>query len=291
MPFITGLVIALLIEPMVRFLTERGRFKRSLASFVLLFILMMAGVSVGRWGALTLYREASEFLDAAPDYLAALQELTGIELLNRAGEWISERSIRAAGHLPRLLIGLLLVLLSAYYFSRDREMIFGLVLKYCPDWLERYGKAVWARLHRAALGFLKSECILFALVAAACIAGLWFLKAPYVIMLGLVIALFDSLPIVGSGLILWPWAGYLALTGNHPQAAGLMVLYGVIAVIRNVLGPRILGDQIDMHPLAAIAAIFLGIKIFGAIGILAGPALVIAVQAIFEERSKCTKPK
>lgn len=290
-PFIIGLGIALLLEPLVHLLIRRGRFRRPLASFVALLIFVLFGFSIGRWGVMALYREATELLEAAPAYISELQEwlanfqfIPASGILDRAGEWIGTQSIRAVRVVPGALIGVLLVLVSAFFFLRDREMIFGLIARLmdkCPDRITQYIRPVGLRLHHAAIGFLKSEGILFAMVASVCVVILWMLGSPYAIMLGLTIALFDSLPIVGSGLILWPWAGYQALQGNHPQAAGLMILFGIVTVIRNVIGPRILGEQIDMHPLAAIMSIFIGIKIFGPVGILAGPALVIAGRAMY----------
>ncbi|MCL2421286.1 MAG: AI-2E family transporter [Defluviitaleaceae bacterium] len=292
-PFVVGLGIALLLEPFVGLLVRRCRFRRGLASFIGLLILTLVGASLGMWGVSSLTQEAAEFLEAAPDYISALQEwlaaypfLPVAGLLEWAGEWLSAQSIKAVGHVPGILIWILLILVSAFFFSRDREMIFGFVARWCPDWIGQYAKPVGERLHEAAVGFLKSEFILLSMVAAVSIVGLWMMGSPYAMMLGLAIAVLDSLPVVGAGLVLWPWAGYAFFAGQHSLGAGLLVLYGVVTVIRNVLGPRILGDQIGMHPLAALMAIFVGIKAFGAAGILAGPALVIAAQTMMEERQR-----
>ena len=296
-PFISGFVISMILEPVVKFLTKRGGFKRGLASFVSILIFTLSAVSIGKWITSSLYREAAKLLEAAPDYIAALQKLMSnyyflpeTQLLAWAGEWLSTRSIRVVGHVPGMLIGMLLILVSAFFFSRDRSIIFNLVAKWCPNWFEQYAKPVGERLRTASVGFLKSELVLFTMVATVTLIAMWMLGNPYALMMGLIIALFDSLPVVGAGLILWPWAGYLALTGQHPQAVGIMVLYGIITVIRNIIGPRILGDQIGMHPLAAIMSIFIGVKAFGAAGILAGPALVIVAQAMLDDiYSNCAK--
>ena len=292
MPFLIGFGVALLIEPLVRVLVRRGRFGRGLASFVALLILGLIGISLGRWTVVSLYREAGLFLETAPDYIASLQEflsaysfIPATGLLDRAGEWLSAQSIRAVALLPELLISILLIFVSAFFFSRDREAIFALCKKWSPDWITAYTKPVGQRLHQAGIGFLKSEFIVISIVAVVCICALWIMGNPYAIMLGLIIAIFDALPIVGAGLILWPWAAYLALTGGYSQATGLMVLFGIITVIQNIIGPRILGDQIEMHPLAALMSIFIGIKAFGAIGVLAGPAMVLAAQAMLNGES------
>jgi len=292
-PFMVGLGVALLMDPFVRWLVKRCRFKRGLASFVSLLILTLAGTSIGIWGVSSITREAGEFLEAAPDYITALQEwlaaypfLPVMGLLELAGEWLSTQSIKAVGHVPGALIWALLIMVSAFFFSRDREMIFGLMARWCPGWLRQYANPIGIRLHKAATGLLKSELILFSMAAAVCIIGLWMMRSPYTMILGLSIALLDSLPVVGAGLVLWPWAGYAFLMGQHSMGAGLIVLYVIVTVIRNVLGPRILGEQIGMHPLAALMAIFIGIKAFGLIGILAGPALIIAAQTIIDESWK-----
>ena len=290
-PFLAGLAIALLLEPLVRFLCRRGNFKRGLASFVALLLLALFAASLAYWGVSALTREAAELLAVAPVYISNLQEwladypfIPADGLLAWASEWISRQSLQAVVCVPGALIALLLILLSAFFFSRDRDMIFALLVKWCPDWLAQYLNPIGTRLYDSAAGFLKTELILIFMVAGICIIAFLILGNPYALMLGLLIALFDSLPIVGSGLVLWPWAGYLAFVGQHSHAAGLLVLYGIITVLRNIVGPRILGSQIGMHPLAAVMAIFMGLKAFGAVGLLAGPALLITAMAMFEEK-------
>jgi len=286
-PFIIGFIIALLLEPLVKILIKRGNFKRSLASVVALLIFMLIGLCIGVWGISALSKEITEFLEAAPGgvqaiqrYVESLPYVSG--LLQKLEVWLSEQSFQLVSHAPSLLIGLIIILLSAFFFSRDREVIFALIKKWCPEWLASYAKPIGLRLKKAWIGLLKTEFILVAMVAAVCIVVLWLMGNSYALMMGIAIALLDSLPILGAGIVLWPWAGYLAFTGDLGQAAWLMVLYGIVTVIRNVVGPRILGEQIDMHPLAAIMAIFIGVKAFGAVGVLAGPALLIAVKTVLD---------
>jgi len=284
-PFIVGFLIALLLEPLVKLLIIRGGFRRSLASFVSLIIFMTVGVSIGVWGVSAIVREAGEFLEAAPGTIESLQaQLASLPyaegILQRLGLWLSEQSVQMVAVVPGMLIAIILILVSAFFFSRDRGLIFELANRWCPQWIAQYAVPIGHRLNKAAGGFLKTEFILTALVAVVCVAVLWLMQNPYAIMLGIAIAILDSLPILGAGIILWPWAGYLAFTGNLNQAAWLIVLYGVVTVIRNVLGPKILGEQIDMHPLAALMAIFIGVKAFGVVGVLAGPALLIATRTI-----------
>ena len=292
-PFLIGFLIALLLEPAVRFLTqEKLNFRRGLASFLCLVAFAAAIGGVGVWiiGAVT--REAAAFLEAAPIFIDEMHQMlsayplyesTLANTVEGVGEWFKSQSIRAVGQMPEVLIGLILVWVSAYFFMKDRKVIFeraaSLSRKF-PEWVRQYSQTVNERLKQAGIGFLKTELILALIVAALCVGVLWMIGSPYALMVGLIIALLDVLPILGSGIILWPWAAYLALTGDFIQAIWLLVLFGAVTFVRNALGPRILGDRIDLHPLAALMAIFIGIKVFGLAGIIAGPALVIIVKEI-----------
>ena len=85
------------------------------------------------------------------------------------------------------------------------------------------------------------------------------------------IAVFDILPILGTGGILLPWAAVLFVMGNKPLAAGILILYVIITVIRNIVEPKIVGKQIGLHPLVTLMAMFLGLKTFGIIGMIVLP--------------------
>lgn len=78
-------------------------------------------------------------------------------------------------------------------------------------------------------------------------AGLWLLRIPYAGWISFGIAVFDILPIVGTGGILLPWAAVSGFLGNYSLAAGILILYVVITVIRNILEPKIVGKQIGLH--------------------------------------------
>ena len=108
---------------------------------------------------------------------------------------------------------------------------------------------------------------------------MFLLGMPYPALLALGIAVFDILPVLGTGGVLLPWAAVLFIIEEHGLAIGLLVLYLVILVVRNMVEPRIVGRQIGLHPLATLAALFLGLKLFGLVGLVAFPvALTVLVN-------------
>lgn len=98
--------------------------------------------------------------------------------------------------------------------------------------------------------------------------------------MALAIAVFDILPVLGTGGILLPWAVILLLLGDKMLAAGILVLYLVITVVRNIAEPRLVGKQIGLHPLATLIAMFLGLKILGIAGMVLFPMLLAVLVNI-----------
>ena len=115
--------------------------------------------------------------------------------------------------------------------------------------------------------------------------------APFAVSV-LLTAVVDALPVLGAGTVLLPWALYEMLTGQVPLALGLAITYAAVTVLRSAIQAKLLGDQLGLHPLASLAAIYAGWTLCGVLGMLLFPILAICVkQAIpglelFRGRSK-----
>ena len=119
-----------------------------------------------------------------------------------------------------------------------------------------------------------------------------FLKNPYALLLGLLFAVLDFLPILGPALVLLPWALVSVLMGNMHQAIGLLIIWGILTISRQVLQPKILGTQMGAHPLASLMSIYIGFRIFGLLGLIIGPTLLMIIIAILNEgEEECSQPK
>ena len=101
----------------------------------------------------------------------------------------------------------------------------------------------------------------------------------YAVVIAIGIAIFDILPVAGSGGILIPWALISLLGGNTKQGIGLLVLYVVITVIRQYIEPKIVGQTLGVNPLVTLMGLYFGLKIFGFIGMFLVPLAVMTVKA------------
>ena len=116
--------------------------------------------------------------------------------------------------------------------------------------------------------------------------GFLILRIEYVFLLALVVALLDILPILGVGTVLLPYAVISFLGGNTPLGVGLLILYAVITVIRQTVEPHLVGKSLGLHPILMLFALYAGIRLFGIIGILAGPLLVLLLKALLQKEQE-----
>ena len=195
-------------------------------------------------------------------------------------EWLLGWAARILTRIPDLVLFVLTTLLSAYFFATDLQKPKQFILKHIPSaWLDR-GRTLLRRLKTALKGYAKSQLYLSAVTFALCAIGLMILGYPKGVLIAIPIALVDSLPVLGSGSILIPWAILSFLRGDSSGGGGMMILYGVCSITRTVLEPRFLGSQMGLHPLITLAGLYGGYRIFGLWGMILLPIGIMLVKQL-----------
>ena len=115
--------------------------------------------------------------------------------------------------------------------------------------------------------------------------GLVLLKIPGAVGKSLLIALVDILPVFGCGTVLIPWACVRFALGNIPGAMGILILYGVIFLIRQIAEPKIIGDSLGLHPVLSLILFMLGLSLFGFFGLLLMPLAGVCLAELFRTRT------
>ena len=110
-------------------------------------------------------------------------------------------------------------------------------------------------------------------------------------IIALLIAIFDILPVLGTGGILLPWTVILLVMKNYPMGIGMFALYIIITIIRNTLEPKIVGKQIGLHPLATMISLYVGLKLMGFWGMLIFPTSLAIISSMKKEIQEATPPE
>lgn len=141
---------------------------------------------------------------------------------------------------------------------------------------------IGGRLVQTGKAWFKSQGIILFITVGLCIAGMFFIGNPYYIMAGVGIGILDALPIFGTGTVLIPWAALELVMRDWKQAVILTALYLVCYFVRQILEVRMMGGQVGLSPLETLAAVYVGLELFGFFGFILGPLGLLLVEDLVE---------
>ncbi|MCH1982002.1 sporulation integral membrane protein YtvI [Ruminococcus sp. OA3] len=206
------------------------------------------------------------------------------ELTQNLGQWVSQVSVNAlsfvSGYvagIPGLVAKTIITVVATFFFSADYDRIVGAVEGIIPEkWKSCYKKMKMYSLSVIGV-YIRAYILLMAITFVELSAGLLLMRVPHAVLIALAIAVFDMLPVLGTGGILIPWGIVMAVRGDLKTAAGMLILYLVTTAVRNILEPGLVGKQIGLHPLAALIAMFMGLKLFGLAGMIGLPVCLSVI--------------
>lgn len=314
LPFLLALAVAAAIEPALRFVREKMHLKRSFLAAVatLLVVFLTIAAAVGLLGAL--WRQVNDLLRRAPQLLAMLpqvmEQLRGrldeyrVTLPPSARQAVNEavaavgsilgdaaRSLSATllegvtklvGHLPGALLFCATVVMATFFTISSYPQLRAFLMRQVPEEKRAAAKALKEGALGAVLKWLRAQIILITVTFLQLLAGLLLLRREYALLLALLIALMDALPIFGAGMALLPWAAVLGIWGDVVGALGLTALYLVVWLVRSFLEPKLLGKSGGLPPLPSLLAIYVGWQAAGIGGMILGPLLLLLVKELHD---------
>ena len=310
MPFVLAFVIAYVLRRPIRFLSRVLHVPKGLVAVLLVvltygvigLLLALAGIRITATitslvqqipsfyyshilPALTeLFTWLEELLAKLdPSLMSALQELQ-TQLIDMLWQLVSSFSglllggvslaTSLATSLPGFLIRMLLMVISTFFITIDYEKI----VRFCLGCLRGNTRRVVLQIKAYVVGTLfvciRSYALIMCITFVELSIGLSIIGIERAMLVALLIAIFDILPVLGTGGIMIPWVILSALGGDLPQALALLVLYVIITVIRNIIEPRIVGAQIGLHPVLTLMSMFVGNHLFGIVGLFGLPILL-----------------
>lgn len=194
----------------------------------------------------------------------------------------------AASFLPNALFTFAVVIIATYYFAIDRVRINCFFLSLFPKKLRPKLKAARDTVAESVGRYLRAYGILFLITFAELLIAFWILKINYSFVLALIIALVDVLPVLGTGTVLIPWGIIALISGNYWVGIGVLVTYAVILIVRQIIEPKIVGKFIGLSPLAALASMYIGLKLLGIVGLFVFPLAAILIKRLLSASEQKT---
>lgn len=186
--------------------------------------------------------------------------------------------------LPNILFSCFLTIFSSVLFQFHYTSISQFILSQFPKTIQQYILISTKHTKTTLLKTIKANLILMICTWLQLLFGFWLIKVKQPIYLATMVALFDALPMVGIGCIFLPWICINLFSHQTNFAFSLFILYIFIILIRNILEPKIMGQQLGLHPIILVMGIYIGAKLFGLFGILLLPNILIIVQHLLLEK-------
>ena len=308
-PFVIGWMIALIANPLVRFLEKRLKIVRKHGSMLIIAGVLALIISLLYFVLGKAYVEIREFIGDLPAlYDSAAAEIRGaVQNGNRMFEFLPDEfrtavmqftenigtyvgdlvskaaapTVEIAGNvakgIPNVLVNTVITILSSYLFIAEQDKILAWMRRYAPKFVLRYAEYLKKDARGVIGGYFLAQFRIMFVVAGILAVGFLFLKVKYGLLLAVLISMLDFLPVFGTGTALFPWAAVKLFTGEYTYAAGLLILYVVTQVSRQLIQPKIVGDSMGLPPLLTLFLLYLGFKVKG----IAGMILAVPIGLIF----------
>ena len=184
--------------------------------------------------------------------------------------------------IPGMIVSIIIMVISTFFIAMDFEKITTFCLAQLPRKTADFILELRDYTVKILFKYIRSYALILALTFGELLIGfavMYFITGQKnIFLLALLIAIFDILPIVGTGTILIPWAIVSLITGDYAKALCLIIIYVVITVVRQFVEPKIVGEQVGLHPIATLIAMIVGTKLFGGVGLFGLPIMLAIIK-------------
>lgn len=197
--------------------------------------------------------------------------------------------ISTATKIPSILIAVVIAIVASCFTTSEYDKVKEFILRQLPGekrkTLSRTKTIVKATLAKMGKAYLLIMLITFIeiFVGLSVLRLIGIFQSSYIVILSVIIAFVDIVPMLGTGTILLPWIAYSLIVGNFGMAIGLAVIYGAITVIRQVIEPKFVAGQLGLSPVVTISAMYIGLQLFGFMGLLLSPMLITIIKVLNDE--------
>lgn len=323
LPFVIGYALAECFKPVVRYAEKHEKFPKRTVILAVLAAAAGAAVALVFAALRELFQELSGLAGTVADTVTRIRDddsyaaeliddicrflpFSGLKeklleirpaidkhLLSALASYaddITGAAISFAGNaflfLPEALFTFAVTFISAYYFAIDRVRVNCFFLGLFPASFRPVLKRAKDGLTDGVVKYVRAYAMIFLITFAQLLAAFLLMGQKYAFVIALATALVDVLPVVGTGTVLIPWGLISLAFGSYGQGIALLASYAVITVVRQIIEPKIVGRFIGLPPLAALAAMYAGLKLMGLPGLILFPLAALAIYRLRGEGAK-----
>jgi len=297
LPFVLAFVFSLILQKPTKYLINKFKFKNAFASIlttilffaVILTILSLITTSLTSELIQLVKNTQQYFKDTSsfyylfnnikdyynrldPSVLSSIQSYLSSSLTKMSAlltSFVSETVtwlVSLIASIPSIITVILFTFLSTYFFTKELSAAKTKMKNFVPFGSSEKLLSIYKEAKRMLGNYLFSYSIIIFITFLETLIGFLFFKVKYAFLLSIICAIADILPILGIGVIYLPVALVCYFSKQYVVAIGVMILYILVSVIRQIIEPKIVSSSLGIHPVPILAAIFIGLKVNGVAG-------------------------
>ena len=313
-PFLIAVIVSLLVEPLIKKIVKKTKLTRKVSAIIVLLTIFSILIGLITCGIVTLITESTDLLQKLNLYIeniyAKVNEIisnintkefeipkeftdflivtfnNGVERISRYATDVLTKVLQSLTKIPMIGIYTAITILSTYFICTDKFYIIDQLEHHLPrTWVKKF-TIHFKAITRTLGNYLKAEFILIFItfiisVVSLCLLNILKFNISYPLLIALLIAFVDALPILGAGSVLVPWAVISASNGNINLSICLIIIYIILLITRQIVEPKIVSNKIGIHPIFTLFAMYTGFKIIGITGLFIGPIILIVFKNIY----------
>ncbi len=317
-PFLGAFLIASLCQPLVHILEKKLKISRGISSALLVTTLVAAVLFLIIWLSIQLFHQAKNlitelpaaidslrlrlntltdsyngFILSLPPEMSDLIDLYTAELSRYSSDLsgkVTQSALNAATSfataLPNVFLFVAMLILGTFFFIKDYRLVINFFRELLPERLSASMTAAKKSVFGAFSSYMKAQLLLMLLTSILITVSLWIIGKDYALLWGIVCGLVDALPVLGTAVILVPWALVSLLYGDFYSFVALLIIQALVFVVRQLAEPKIISRQIGIHPILTLVSIYLGLKFFGITGVILAPILTLLVVNLYVSKKE-----
>lgn len=314
-PFIFAMITAAFIEPISEKCSLKLHIGKKLSSIICCTVILAIICSTVSFVAIRTVYELSSFVRELPKILSSVTPLIiTIEksisrfISNAPGE-IQEYMIGAMDNIleevaqlpgvftgkslsflssvlsrgPGLILFVVSYILGVFFISMEYTQIKNFLITQMPFDFRKKAADIKKVLMLVCGKWIKTQMILTGITFVQLIFLFIFMRIEYAALLAFIIAVIDALPVFGAGVILIPWSFIKLLGGDSRSAVVLIIAYCTIYIVKSLLEPKLISGQLGISPAVTLAALYVGYRCFGVIGMVVFPIILVVLKQFNEK--------
>lgn len=309
MPFIIGFILAVAVQAPVNYLHKRlnANVKACSVAGVLLLVIFLLSTAFfcifqfACWASEAakklpllidnLMISLNRILTVLSPFITKIQQRTGLEFdsslngisrqlfkLSQLPEIFTMVLHSVLSSFPVIAFDTIIAVVAACFIAADFSNITMFLFRCLPSRYREMAADLKNFFLITVANLLRAYFKLMLITFAELLVGFLLLGIPNALILALAIAVVDIMPVLGTGTVMIPWVVIEFLVGKTYLGAGLACIYIIIAIVRNILEPRIVGNNIGLHPLTTLVSMVVGLKILGLAGMFIFPIVIIILK-------------